>query len=351
MTDSDDRPIFLLSMDGGGILGLFALSVLKYLEKKTKRPIYSLFDCIAGVSAGGLIALGLVVPKDNKRTAAYGAEELFEAFQTGAQRIFQKKITQKIPIISTLDSLFSAKYCALTAKKIYTELVGKHTFSQSLTQTIIPAYHIHGTDLKNPRIKVFDSLAIQRKKNHDYLNRDYFMHDIALATSAAPTYFPPHRMHAITHGKSTLSDDYFIDGGVAINNPTLLAYEKLRSRYPKSPIHILSLGAGRPSDIYADIKQDQCPGVLSWFSKIGVLISDPQLSVYEKLLKNARKKDKNVAMFWRIEPRLNASLSQMDNVSDAHLQYIQKISSDSIDYYRHVLDAIVHVLSQRQMEK
>ncbi|MBM3631723.1 MAG: hypothetical protein FJX00_01895 [Alphaproteobacteria bacterium] len=346
MTDSDDRPIFLLSMDGGGILGLFALSVLKYLENKTKRPIYSLFDCIAGVSAGGLIALGLVVPKDNKRTAAYCAEELFEAFQTGAQRIFQKKIRHKIPIISTLDSLFSAKYCALTAKKIYTELVGKHTFSQSLTQTIIPAYHIHGTDLKNPRIKVFDSLAIERKKNHDY-----FMYDIALATSAAPTYFPPHRMHIITHGKSTLSDHYFIDGGVAINNPTLLAYEKLRSHYPKSPIHILSLGTGRPSDSYADIKQDQCPGVWSWFSKIGVLISDPQLSVYEKLLKNARKKDKNVAMFWRIEPLLNASLSQMDNVSDSHLQHIQKISSDSIDYYRHVLDTIVYVLSQRQMAK
>ena len=41
----------------------------------------------------------------------------------------------------------------------------------------------------------------------------------------------------------------------------------------------------------------------------------------------------------------------MDNVSDAHLQHIQKISCDSIDYYRHVLDAIVHVLSQQQMEK
>ena len=342
MMYSDNRPIFLLSIDGGGILGLFALSVLKHLEQRMKRPICSLFDCISGVSAGGLIALGLVVPNKTQSGPAHNAEQLYDLFQTGAQQIFHKKINQKIPIISTLDLLMSAKYCSRTAKKMYTQLVGEHTFSQSLTQTIIPAYNIHGTDVKNPRIKVFDSLALWQKKTHDY-----FMHDIALATSAVPTYFPPHRMHTIAQGKAVLSDDYFIDGGVAINNPTLLAYENLRSRYHKSPIHILSLGAGRKSDVYADIKRDHCPGVLSWLSKIGVLISDPQLSVYEKLLKNLRKKDQNPGAYWRIEPHFRSSMSKLDNVSDQHLKHIRKTSTDMIHRNRHVLDAIVHALSQR----
>lgn len=308
-----------------------------------KRPICSLFDCISGVSAGGLIALGLVVPNANQSGPAHGAEQLFDLFQTGAQQIFHKKINQKIPILSTLDLLISAKYCALTAKKIYTQLVGQHTFSQSLTQTIIPAYNIHGTEVKNPRIKIFDSFAIQHKKTHDY-----FMHDIALATSAIPTYFPPHPMHTITNGKAVLSDDCFIDGGVAINNPTLLAYENLRSRYPRSPIHMLSLGSGRKSDVYADIKRNKCPGVLAWLSKIGVLISDPQLSVYEKLLKNLRKKDQNPGAYWRIEPHFRSNMSQLDNVSDHHLKHIAKASTDMLHRHRHVLDAIVHALSQRR---
>ncbi len=346
MICSDNRPIFLLSIDGGGILGLFALSVLKHLEQRMKRPICSLFDCISGVSAGGLIALGLVVPNANQSGPAHGAEQLFDLFQTGAQQIFHKKINQKIPILSTLDLLISAKYCALTAKKIYTQLVGQHTFSQSLTQTIIPAYNIHETEVKTPRIKIFDSFAIQHKKTHDY-----FMHDIALATSAIPTYFPPHPMHTITNGKAVLSDDYFIDGGVAINNPTLLAYEKLRSRYPKSPIHILSLGSGRKSDVYADIKRNKCPGVLAWLSKIGVLISDPQLSVYEKLLKNLRKKDQNPGAYWRIEPHFRSNMSKLDNVSDHHLKHIAKASTDMLHRHRHVLDAIVHALSQRRPEE
>ncbi len=338
----DNRPVFLLSIDGGGILGLFALSVLKHLEHRMKRPISSLFDCISGVSAGGLIALGLVVPHRTQSGPAHNADQLFDLFQTGAQQIFHKTIPQKIPIIGTLDLLISAKYCAQTAKTIYTQLVGQHIFSQSLTQTMIPAYNIHGTDLKIPRIKVFDSLAIKHKKTHDY-----FMNDIALATSAVPTYFPPHRMSTITRGNAVLSDDYFIDGGVAINNPTLLAYENLRSRYPKSPIHILSLGSGRQSNVYADIKRNQCPGVLAWLSKIEVLISEPQLSVYEKLLKNLRKKDQNAGAYWRIEPHFASNMSKLDNVSDKHLKHIGKISKDMIHRHRHVLDAIVHALSQR----
>jgi patatin-like phospholipase/acyl hydrolase len=344
MIRSHNHPIFLLSIDGGGILGLFALSVLQHLEQRMKRPIHSLFDCISGVSAGGLIALGLVVPHGNHSGPAHCAEQLIDVFQTGAQEIFHKKIHQKIPIISTLGFLMSAKYCALTAKKMYTKLLGQHTFSQSLTQTIIPAYNIHGTDLKTPRIKIFDSLSIKRKKTHDY-----FMHDIALATSAVPTYFPPHRIHTITNGKTVLSDDYFIDGGVAINNPTLLAYEKLRSCYPKSPIHILSLGSGRKLDVYADIKKDHCPGTLAWLSKIGVLISDPQLSVYEKVLKNLRKKDQNPGAYWRIEPHFRSDISKLDNVSDDHLKYISKASADMMHRNRHVLDAIIHALSQRHL--
>ena len=342
MTRCDNPPIFLLNIDGGGILGLFALSVLKHLEQRMNRPICYLFDCISGVSAGGLIALGLVVPHEKQSGPAYCAEQLFNLFQTSAQQIFHKKINQKIPILSTLDLLISAKYCAMTAKTIYTQLLGQHTFSQTLTQTIIPAYNIHGTELKTPRIKVFDSLAIKHKKTHDY-----FMHDIALATSAVPTYFPPHRMPIITHGNAVLSDDYFIDGGVAINNPTLLAYENLRSRYPQSPIHILSLGSGRKWDTYADIKQDKCPGTLAWLNKTGVLISDPQLSVYEKLLKNLRKKDQNPGAYWRIEPHITSRMSKLDNVSDQHLKHIGKTSTKMIHHNRHVLDAIVHALSQR----
>lgn len=338
----DDRPIFLLSIDGGGILGLLALSVLQHLEKRMQRPIHSLFDCISGVSAGGLISLGLVVPGAHPSRAVYSAAELFDVFKASAQKIFKKKIIQKIPILSTLDFLTSAQYCPKFAQKIYIELLGQHKLSQTLVQTIIPAYNIHGTVLKNPRIKVFDSLACTGEKKPDY-----FMHEIAMATSAVPTYFPPQRIHTIQGNKVALSDDYFIDGGVAINNPTLLAYQILRMRHPTSPIHILSLGTGKKHDIYADIKYDKSPGGLAWMNKIGHLISEPQLSVYEKILKNLRKKDLNPGAYWRIEPKLAPRLSKLDNVSSDHLDHIHQVSAAMIHHHRYVLDAIALYLSKR----
>ena len=336
MTNSENRPIFLLSIDGGGVLGLLALSVLKQLEKRMNRPISSLFDCISGVSAGGLMALGLVVPNGDQSGPAYSADDLYEAFKQGSREIFKKKIVGRIPIIGTINGLFSAQYSAKIAQKLYIKLLGQHTVSQSLIQTIIPAYNIHGTDAKNPRIKIFDSLRIRQKNT-----LDYFMHEIALATSAVPTYFPPQRIHGIQGGQAVLSDDYFIDGGVAINNPTLLAYERLRILYPLSPIHILSLGTGRKRNVYESLKKASSPGVLAWKDKIVPLISDPQLSVYEKLLKNSRKKELNPGTYWRIQPRSITHLSTLDDTSPGHLGRIHQISIEMLHDHRHILDAVV----------
>ena len=52
-----ERPFRILSIDGGGIRGIIPAMVLADVERRTGRPISSLFDLIAGTSAGGIIAL------------------------------------------------------------------------------------------------------------------------------------------------------------------------------------------------------------------------------------------------------------------------------------------------------
>src|SRR5471032_1340685 len=56
-----DRRFRILSMDGGGIKGLFPATVLAELERRhlNGRSIASYFDLIAGTSTGGILALGL----------------------------------------------------------------------------------------------------------------------------------------------------------------------------------------------------------------------------------------------------------------------------------------------------
>ena len=48
-----DRPFKVLSIDGGGIRGIIPALVLDEIERRTDKPISSLFDLVAGTSAGG----------------------------------------------------------------------------------------------------------------------------------------------------------------------------------------------------------------------------------------------------------------------------------------------------------
>jgi len=68
MTDAQAAPNFvfnpdgkttILSIDGGGMRGVIALSMLVYLEEQTGTPAYDLFDMVGGTSTGAIIATGL----------------------------------------------------------------------------------------------------------------------------------------------------------------------------------------------------------------------------------------------------------------------------------------------------
>src|SRR6266480_5494931 len=49
----------ILSLDGGGIRGVFPAAFLSKLEEHLDKPIGRYFDLIAGTSTGGIIAIGL----------------------------------------------------------------------------------------------------------------------------------------------------------------------------------------------------------------------------------------------------------------------------------------------------
>jgi uncharacterized protein len=65
MNGSDDdapaegQTFRILSLDGGGIRGVFPAAFLARLEEHLQHPIGHYFDLIAGTSTGGIIAIGL----------------------------------------------------------------------------------------------------------------------------------------------------------------------------------------------------------------------------------------------------------------------------------------------------
>jgi len=59
---SMSEPIKILSIEGGGIRGIIPAMILAEIERRTRKPVATLFDLIAGTSTGGILALGVTKP-------------------------------------------------------------------------------------------------------------------------------------------------------------------------------------------------------------------------------------------------------------------------------------------------
>ncbi|KAG8384421.1 hypothetical protein BUALT_Bualt04G0116200 [Buddleja alternifolia] len=97
-------------------------------------------------------------------------------------------------------------------KTLVKELLHNLTMSNTLTNVVIPAF-----DLKRLQPIIFTT-----KDGKEKISRNALLSDVCLGTSAAPTYFPPHYFETKDEVGKTRSFD-LVDGGVAANNPTLLA--------------------------------------------------------------------------------------------------------------------------------
>ncbi len=165
----------ILSLDGGGLMGAFTASVLATLEQSTGRRIVDHFDLITGTSTGGIIAIGLGM--------GASAEEILRFYEEQGADIFPPARGVG-GWVKTLGNLRRPKFSPEALRQAITSVVGDQPLKAARTRLAIPAY-----DASMGRIYVF-------KTPHDpdrAQDADTPAVDVALATSAAPTYFPAKR--------------------------------------------------------------------------------------------------------------------------------------------------------------
>ena len=210
-------PVFrVLALDGGGIRGIFTASFLGTLEDLALCRIGSQFDLIAGTSMGGIIALAL-------------------AFRIPARRILDLFLERGELIFGharSLGMMLRPKYGSRALEQALRETFGERTLDEVETPVCIPSYELTNS---YPRIwkdgHVTDVAAWG----------DQPAWKIALATSAAPVYFP---------GAQVVAGDSHVDGGLFANNPTLIALTEAVRYFdqPLDRIRILSIGAGENAE-------------------------------------------------------------------------------------------------------
>lgn len=194
----------ILSLDGGGIKGLYAAKLLAQIEKKTGKPIGEYFDMLCGTSTGGLLALGI--------TRGIPCEQIARFYEEHGPLIFpyESWIMRKWRWISQV--YLGTKYNNKKLKIALKELFGDYqTMKDANHLMCIPSFNI-----TKGRPSVF-------KKPFGHYHRDgrFTMMEVALATSAAPTYLPA----------VAIEGDQFIDGGIYNNNPSMIAYTEAMDHF------------------------------------------------------------------------------------------------------------------------
>lgn len=212
----------IVALDGGGIRGLLSLVVIQRLEQACPGWLASA-DLLAGTSTGGIIALGLAhgVPLDELRA-------LYE--QRGAQIFNDSWIDNALDLGNTVGAQYSNRELKRELRRIF----GETRLGDLSRRVLIPAFDLDNGHA-DPALRGWSPKFFHNIAGPDS-DGDRLAWQVALYTSAAPTYFP--------------SVDGFIDGGVVTNNPSMAALAQAQDHRslipPPSPgeIALLSLGTG-----------------------------------------------------------------------------------------------------------
>lgn len=188
----------ILTIDGGGIRGVFPAAFLANLEEDLDQPIGSYFDLISGTSTGGIIAIGLGL--------GLSAREILALYEDKGPAIFGQTRTGIAGGLSRRYRvgkwLFSGpKYSPAPLENALTETLGDKRLGEAKTRLMIPAWHAN-----TQQVYIF------KTAHHERFQTDYkeLAVDAAMATAAAPTYFRQH---------ITANDVGLVDGGLWANNP------------------------------------------------------------------------------------------------------------------------------------
>lgn len=258
-----DIPTYqVLALSGGGYRGLYTATVLAELETALGRPIASHFDLICGTSAGALLALGLA--------AEIPAPELKALFEEKGSRIFGCRTLAR----RLFGFWWKAKHDSSGLRSVLEERFGDMTLGELKHRVLVPAVNYttgRGQFFKTPHHQTFE------------LDHRMTAVDVALATAAAPVYFPLER-----NGRGV-----FADGGLVGNAPGLFGLHEVRTFLApnqEARVRVLAIGTMTiGATVRGGASLDR--GVGQWGGSLFDLVISAQESSVDYMLRQSLRHD------------------------------------------------------------
>ena len=348
------RPKYkILSIDGGGIRGIIPALLLAEIERRTQKPIFTLFDLITGTSSGGILALGLTKPRlrsdasDTLPVAEYTAEDLLQLFLEYGVEVFYEPLFQRL--LGPLDDIFlQPKYPSESKEEILRQYFGTALLENNLKEVFVTSYDIE------KRIPIFFTNKLEKEqiesKNFGKLCGGFSLLNAALATTATPTYFAPHRV-VDPHNSGIIHT--LIDGGVFANNPAHLAIleaqissqRKAQKVLNPEDILVVSLGTGSLTSVYP-YKEVKNWGLWQWGRPLLNMMFDSNSKVVagelEQLFEPSDREAKS--FYYRFQTLLDSELEEIDNTKVQNTRHLQAIAHRLISNKSQQIDELCSLL-------
>lgn len=278
----------ILALDGGGVRGMFSAALLAGLEQDLGRPVVSCFDLVVGTSTGGIIAAAL--------GAGVSADAVVDLYMSEMTTIFTG-----LHRLRELRRLARPKYTAIGLERVLRSVLGDQLLGESRVPLVIPSF-----DLGENTVYLF------KTPHHERLKRDWRvpMWQVAMATSAAPTYFPAFCLPG--------DGVRLVDGGVWANNPAMVGVVEAVSMFgqPLDTIRVLSIGT--TSDTRTRRRGLDHGGLIQWFRSpkvTDVLLRGQSIGAFTQVL---HLLDRDRA--YRLDPPAPAGLASLDRADARDLK-------------------------------
>jgi hypothetical protein len=310
--DNNKKQVKILSLDGGGIRGIIPAVILVEIEKRTGKKISECFDLITGTSTGGILASALC------SNSGISAKKALDIYMKQGQTIFSRSVMQKLWFFSSLSD---TKYSHKGLEAVLTQHFQKETIDEVKAKLLIPAYDIHNRESYFFKSWKKDCAGVP-------------LVTACMATSAAPTYFPP--VHTYIQGKERT----FIDGGVYMNNPAVSAYVEAIRHYrdeenTEIDVFMLSLGTGQ---LTQSIPYDSAKnwGKIEWVAPLIDCMFDGDSDAVEYQMNMLLGQN-----YVRLQVRdLDEKAQEMDVVEPDNLKNLKSLADKLIKANSHLIDDI-----------
>ena len=271
----------ILAIDGGGLRGLYAATILAEIEKKLGIRISDYFELICGTSTGAIISAALA--------CGISAETIKDLYLKEGAAIFKKR-----NIVPFIKSHYGSEKLYSCLKKQFKDI----TMGDVNTNLLITSFNITtGSPV------VFKSV----KHKDYYMDKERSVVDCVMCSTAAPTYFDPYLM----------DDSYYVDGGVGANNPALVGYTEAvgpRLGWEKEDVYVLSIGAlneamqskAKKHVGYKDVQQ-----IINWF-----------MNAESQYSSNITKLLLDDEHYFRVNRTITDKFSKMDDSTSENLKYL-----------------------------